>query len=159
MTAHSRGIVSAIGLAFLVAWGIPSSSRASLGQLASPPAAVAPVTIKTAADCQALSLGHGLESFPLTVDDDGRSYEMAPCQAVWAQLLHPAHDGCQWTTVESSDARILAILPVPLPPPPDGGTSEIYEPTSLGRAQLSSSLSCSTSGEQARWSVTIEVTR
>ena len=68
-----------------------------------------------------------------------------------------ATEGCGWTTVQTSDAGVVAILPIPLPAPPPGGAFEVYSAVSTGHASLRSTLSCSDGSAQQTWSVTIDV--
>ena len=115
-----------------------------------------PITVTTAADCQAPAVGHPFETFPLTVQDNGRTYRLVRCQALGVLLLHSGNDGCRWTTVESSDKAVLAPAPIPLPAPPTGATYEDYRATASGQATLSSALVCP-SGTAMRWSAPVIV--
>jgi len=117
------------------------------------------IAVTTALDCQAQMQGRNSYAlFPLRVEDNGKTYTMVSCQALDALLLHPGRDGCRWTTVQSSDETVLAILPIPFPAPPEGGTNEAYIALTSGHATLTSSLACQ-SGVSARWAVTVSVTR
>ena len=115
-----------------------------------------PITVTTGADCQAPAVGHPFETFPLTVQDNGRTYRLVRCQALGVLLLHSGNDGCRWTTVESSDKAVLAPAPIPLPAPPTGATYEDYRATASGQATLSSALACP-SGTTMRWSAPVIV--
>jgi hypothetical protein len=117
-----------------------------------------PITVTTGADCQAPEVGHPFETFPLAVQDNGRTYRLVRCQALGVLLLHGGNDGCRWTTVESSDEAVLAIAPIPLPAPPTGATYEDYRATAPGQATLSSALVCP-SGTAMRWTATVIVAR
>jgi hypothetical protein len=119
-------------------------------------ASALPITVTTGADCQAPATVHPLEPFPLAVQDNGRTYRMVRCQALGVLLLHGRHDGCRWTTVESSDEAVLAVVPIPLPAPPTGATDEDYRARSPGQATLSSALACS-SGTAMRWAAPVVV--
>jgi hypothetical protein len=74
--------------------------------------------------------------------DNGKSYQLAPCQGVSVYLTHAASDGCAWTTVQSSNDGVMQILPIPFPPPPPGGTVEAYRAVAPGHAELQSTLLC-----------------
>jgi hypothetical protein len=113
-----------------------------------------PITVTTGADCQAPAVGHPFETFPLTVQDNGRTYRMVRCQALGVLLLHGGNDGCRWTTVESSDEAVLALAPIPLPAPPTGATYEDYRATAPGQITLSSALACP-SGTAMRWAASV----
>jgi hypothetical protein len=94
----------------------------------------------------------------LSNQDNGRSYQLVPCQGVSIYLTHAASDGCAWTTVQTSNDGVMEILPIPFPAPPPGGTIEAYRATGPGRAELHSSLQCGTGKTpKASWHVTIVV--
>lgn len=119
-----------------------------------PSPAPTPITVSTGDLCQDQGLAY---SFPLRVEDNGRSYRMGRCQAVDVLLLHAAPDGCSWSTVQTSDSSVMALVPVPLTPPPKGGTHEMYRAMSRGHAYLTSTL-CPKAPNGQVWSVTIDVT-
>jgi len=128
----------------------PTPSAASLSSGA--------IQVTTAPSCpgEQQQGGGEIDLFPLGVADNGRAYTLVRCQAVDALLLHPKEDGCRWTTVQSSDAAVVAILPIPLPLPPGGSTNEAFIAGAPGQATLSSSLVCS-SGAPQQWHVTLTV--
>jgi hypothetical protein len=128
----------------------PTPSAASLSSGA--------IQVTTAPSCpgQQQQGGREIDLFPLGVTDNGRAYTLVRCQAVDALLLHPKEDGCRWTSVQSSDAAVVAILPIPLPLPPGGSTNEAFIAGAPGQATLSSSLVCS-SGAPQQWQVTLKV--
>jgi hypothetical protein len=131
-----------------------STPASTANQVLSPGAV--PITVTTGADCQAPGVGHPFETFPLTVQDGGRTYRMVRCQALGVVLRHLGNDGCRWTTVESSDEAVLALVPVPLPASPSGGTNEDYRATAPGKTNLSSALACP-SGTAMRWAASVMV--
>ncbi len=128
----------------------PTPSAASLSSGA--------IQVTTAPSCpgQQQQGGQAIDLFPLGVTDNGRSYSLVRCQAVDALLLHPNDDGCRWTTVQSSNEAVVAILPIPLPLPPGGSTNEAFIADAPGQATLSSSLVCSSDTPQ-QWAVTLTV--
>jgi len=119
--------------------------------------AAAATRITTAPHCPGQQ-DNEIDLWPLGVADNGRTYTMVRCQAVDALLLHTKADGCRWTTVQSSDEAVVAILPIPLPLPPGGSTNEAYIAAAPGHSTLSSSLVCP-SGTSERWAVTLDVLR
>ncbi len=118
------------------------------------------IQVTTSPNCpgQRQQNSNEVDLFPLGVADSGRTYSLVRCQAVDALLLHPSEDGCRWTTVQSGDDAVVAILPIPLPLPPGGSTNEAYIAVAPGHATLSSSLVCP-SGTLQRWAVTLIVLR
>jgi hypothetical protein len=116
-----------------------------------------PITVTTAASCRTGTGPATITWFPLGSEDNGRSYRMVPCQAVGVELLHSAPDGCGWNSVQTTDSAVVAILPIPLPLPPQGATFEVFGAVAAGRATLRSSLSCPDGSVEQSWSVTIEV--
>ena len=136
-----------------------SATPAPSGAPGSDGASPTPMTLTTAADCQAMPDGFGPLSWStLGTADSGNIYRMSPCQAIGVELLHGGSDGCGWTTVQSTDTSALTLLPLPLPAPPPGGTFEVYGAISPGPAMLTSTLSCPDGSVQQRWSVTVDVT-
>jgi hypothetical protein len=97
----------------------------------------------------------------LSVSDNGRSITTHQCDAIDVLLAGPP--AAQWQTVQSSDEAALAILPIPLPAPPPGGTHEVYRAQQAGSAVLSSvgvTAKCLTSAAAcpaAHWAVTVTV--
>ena len=93
----------------------------------------------------------------LSVSDNGRSVTARLCTSLSISLL--GQPPGQWATVQSSDEATLAIVPLPLAPPPPGGTFEIYLAERTGSAVLSSAR-CQTDGSACpvtRWKVTVTV--
>jgi hypothetical protein len=130
--------------------GTPSSSGATPAE----------ITLTTAADCQAMAGGLGPITWTvLGGADNGNTYRMTRCQAVYVVVLNSATDPCHWTTVQTTNSRVMALLPLPLPAwPPPGGTDEVYGAISSGQAMLTSTLSCPDGSTQQTWSVTVDVT-
>jgi hypothetical protein len=97
----------------------------------------------------------------LSISDNGRSFTTHQCDAIDVLLVGPP--ATQWQTVQSSDEAALAILPIPLPAPPPGGTHEVYGAKRAGSAVLSSiglTDKCSTSADAclaAHWAVSVTV--
>jgi hypothetical protein len=91
--------------------------------------------------------------------DDGNTYLMTRCQAILVEVLNSATDPCHWTTVQTTDSRVMTLLPIPLPGlPPPGGTLEVYAAISSGQAMLTSTLSCPDGSTEQNWSVSVDVT-
>jgi hypothetical protein len=124
---------------------------------ASPGSASGTIIVTTPAHCQTGSGAGEITWFPLGNADSGHSYRIVPCQAVGVELLHSASDGCGWTSVHTADPGVMAILPIPLPLPPQGATDEVYRAVSPGFTTVSSSLSCPDGSVEQSWSVTIDV--
>jgi hypothetical protein len=152
--AHKGMWVVFVGVIMACLTACNESSTGSSPPTRPPTAAPTPITVSTGDLCQVQA---HIYSFPLRVEDNGRRYRMGRCQTVDVLLLHAASDGCSWSTVQTSDSSVVAIVPVPLPPPPRGGTHEIYRATSPGHAYLTSSL-CPNGPRSRVWSVTIDVT-
>jgi len=85
----------------------------------------------------ACTAGYSTEAvIHLSVDDQGRSITTQLCYAIDVLLVGPP--AVRWQTVQSSNESVLAILPLPLPAPPPGGTHEVYFAKRTGSASLSS---------------------
>lgn len=97
----------------------------------------------------------------LSVSDNGRSITTHQCDAI--DVLLVGLPAAQWQTVQSSDEAVLAILPIPLPAPPPGGTHEVYGAKHAGSAVLSSvgvTAKCLTSATvcpAAHWAASVTV--
>jgi len=157
MRLGSRGLAMAAAVAACLAGcGVP-------GRIAATPSGSSPtvtstvITVTTAASCQTGTGPGEVAWFPLGNADSGNTYRMVPCQAVGVELLHPATDGCGWTSVQTADPGVIAILPIPLPLPPRGATDEVYRAVSPGFTTLSSSLSCPDGSVEQGWSATVDV--
>jgi hypothetical protein len=118
----------------------------------SPSSSVSPGTCTT---------GYSSESvIHLSVSDHDRSITTHLCYAIDVLLIGPP--AIQWQTVQSSNEAILAILPLPLPAPPPGGTHEVYLAKRTGSASLSSvglAADCPIGGKcpANHWTVTVTV--
>lgn len=145
-------IVGMIGLGLVACEGTTTTTPGSARPPTSP--TPSPITVTTAADCT----GKSFALYQVTVVDNGRSYRMVPCQGLGVVLLHDAHDGCQWTGVETSDPKVMALVPLPLQPLQPGGTNEVYRSGESGTASLFAHLACAGGISTMPWSVTVNVT-
>lgn len=117
-----------------------------------------PYKVTSSLDCQAQTQSsNAIQLFPIGLADNGRTYDMAVCQAVDVVLSHPGTDGCKWTQLQSSDDTVLKVFPLPLPSPPQGGVNEAWIAGAPGQATLTSSLDCP-GGTTTHWAVTFAVT-
>lgn len=156
MRAFSALVSVAAGM-LLAACG-PGASRPTVSNGTATSHATTPYEVTSGLDCQAQAQSsNSIQLFPIGLADNGRTYSMVSCQAVDVVLSHPGTDGCSWSQIESSDAAVLAVLPLPLPAPPPGGVNEAWIAKAPGQATLTSSLACP-GGVTARWAVTFSVT-
>jgi hypothetical protein len=116
----------------------------------------ATIRVTTPADCQP-GITHTITIFPLRLSDNRRQVQMVPCQDVGIELLHNPGDGCSWDAPTSSNDGVIAILPIPLPAPPPGGTLEDFVSVSPGEATLSSQIRCPNDVLGTGWIVSIVV--
>jgi hypothetical protein len=150
-------LVCAAAALFLAACG-PKTGAPPAGEGAALSHAAAPYKVTSSLDCLAQTQSRdSVQLFPIGLADKGRTYDMLGCQAVDVVLSHPGSDGCQWTQIQTSNAVVLAILPLPLPSPPPGGVNEAWIASAPGQATLTSSLACP-GGTTTRWAVTFAVT-
>ena len=125
------------------------------GQAGQPPVRTPSVITSPGPACSEFETSFSLS---LRNADDGRTYDLVLCQSVQIALVHPEADGCGWTTVQSSDEKVMVILAIPYPPPPRGGTLEAYQAIAPGQATLESELVCGTDAvHRGSWSVRFRV--
>jgi hypothetical protein len=97
----------------------------------------------------------------LSVASNDRSITAHLCDAIDVLLLGPATS--QWQSIESSQEPILSVVPLPLPPPPRGGTHLIDLAERTGSTILSSvdlKTSCTNQAatcQTAAWAVRVTV--
>lgn len=95
----------------------------------------------------------------LSVGDNRRSITAHLCNAIDVLLVGPSTS--QWQSIESSNASVLSVVPLPLPGPPPGGAQVIYLADRTGSTVLSSvdlSTTCANQAATCRtavWSVTV----
>lgn len=77
----------------------------------------------------------------LTNQDDGRRLTVHVCDSIWIVLT--GSTTTPWRFPETSETSVLAVVPLPLPAPPPGGTRAVYLAKNTGSATLSSSRSIS----------------
>jgi hypothetical protein len=83
------------------------------------------------------------------------------CTGIDVLLVGPPSS--QWQSAESSDGAVLAVVPLPLPAPPPGGSHVIYLAEQTGTATLTSmgpSSACITETAACptvRWAVKVTV--
>jgi len=111
----------------------------------------------------ACAAGYSAQSpvIDLAVTDNGRSITASLCDVIWVTLGGGLSGG--WQSVETSDPTILALVPLPLPHPPDGGTEAVFLAKHVGVAALSAaglSVPCAPIANcptPANWAVTVTV--
>lgn len=87
----------------------------------------------SAAACKA-GYSAGSPAHQLANQDDGRSLTVHACDSIWIVLTGAT--GVQWQFPQTSDTSVLAVVPLPLPAPPPGGTRAVYLAASPGTATL-----------------------
>ena len=78
------------------------------------------------------SAAHGV--IQVAVADNGRSLAVPLCDSISAVLA--GSPSSQWQTIQSSDERVLEVVPLPLPAPPPGGTRAVYLAKATGTGTL-----------------------
>ncbi|HEY1420599.1 MAG TPA: hypothetical protein VGG90_07805 [Candidatus Dormibacteraeota bacterium] len=97
----------------------------------------------------------------LAVRDNGRSIVAHPCDSIWVVLAGPSDPA--WEFVQTSDPGIVAVVPLPLPHPPDGGIEAVFLAKRTGVAELSSyrpAMACPAGAmclPPPRWAVSVTV--
>jgi hypothetical protein len=98
----------------------------------------------------------------LSVADSGRSISAHICDVIWIVLTGSPSQ--QWLFAQSSDPAVLAVVPLPLPHPPNGAEA-VYLAKKTGVAELSSTTAIppcapiATCPPPARWNVAVTVVR
>src|SRR2546425_11444735 len=72
----------------------------------------------------------------LSNTDSGGSITVRLCYSLFVMLERPPVG--RWRAVQSSDETTLAVVPLPLPQPPNGGTNAVFLAKRIGSAELSS---------------------